>query len=396
MRGPIRLAIVAASSILLVMTAGTGGAEAAGPVLHCGDTITTSITLRNDLRCAGDGLVVAADGVRINLNGHRLTGSGTGAGIRDEEHAGLAVGDGAISGFAQGIALDTVRDVSLTGVRLLHNGLAADWGGGQLRIRGGEFDSTGWAVAASGYDSLVMDGAKVTGGVLADNVHGAASRVVNSRIRAGDLFLMESAGFTIRGNTFVDGGASSSESGGLVIEDNRFTNGGVGLEVTDDVLLRRNTISGGGISIDFGPCRDIRVLANTVRGARFGVYVKGQVLAEFEGMVISGNRLTGNSVAGVFLTTSVPFIPSGPVTVAGNTLRHNGYGPDIVTDSAGRRVNDGLHTDVPVGSGLLVRGNRTYGNADFGIEALPAGSVRDGGGNLSRGDRSGCVGVTCR
>ncbi|HEV3402460.1 MAG TPA: hypothetical protein VG078_11615, partial [Acidimicrobiales bacterium] len=52
----------------------------------CGAVITRSVTLHADVGpCSGDGLVVVADRVRVNLNGHRVFGTaaqGTSAGIR--------------------------------------------------------------------------------------------------------------------------------------------------------------------------------------------------------------------------------------------------------------------------------------------------------------------------
>jgi hypothetical protein len=50
-------------------------ASAEDPI-ECGDTITHSVTLTADLGpCPGDGLIVGADGITIDLGGHTLTGS---------------------------------------------------------------------------------------------------------------------------------------------------------------------------------------------------------------------------------------------------------------------------------------------------------------------------------
>src|SRR5689334_23912362 len=39
----------------------------------CGSVITKDVTLRADLQCDKDGLIVGADGITINLNGHTIT-----------------------------------------------------------------------------------------------------------------------------------------------------------------------------------------------------------------------------------------------------------------------------------------------------------------------------------
>jgi len=49
--------------------------------LSCGAQITGDVRLDNDLTCVGNALLVAGDDITIDLNGHTLTGNGTGNGI---------------------------------------------------------------------------------------------------------------------------------------------------------------------------------------------------------------------------------------------------------------------------------------------------------------------------
>src|SRR5512145_568752 len=68
---------------------------AAATHVSCGDTITQDTTLDSDLvGCAGDGLVIGADGVTVDLGGHRIDGAGAGAGIRSENFSGLEIRGG--------------------------------------------------------------------------------------------------------------------------------------------------------------------------------------------------------------------------------------------------------------------------------------------------------------
>jgi hypothetical protein len=53
-----------------------GAAPAAASHVACGDTLTVDTRLDSDLACPGDGLVIAADGVTLDLGGHTITGSG--------------------------------------------------------------------------------------------------------------------------------------------------------------------------------------------------------------------------------------------------------------------------------------------------------------------------------
>ena len=58
-------------SVLSPMTA------AFAQTVQCGDTITKSITLTSDIGpCSGNGLIIGADNINLNCNGHTITGVG--------------------------------------------------------------------------------------------------------------------------------------------------------------------------------------------------------------------------------------------------------------------------------------------------------------------------------
>jgi hypothetical protein len=371
-------------------------AAAAPPAVRCGDTIMASVTLRVDLRCAADGLIVGADGITVNLNGHTLSGSGVANGVASAGHADLRVAGGTVTGFRRGIDLVEARNTALSGLRLLHNGtgVAADRVAG-LRIRGGEIAGPALAVDAELSDRVVVDGVEVTGsGIFFGDT--AGSSIVNSVFRSNSVMLRES-GALIRRNSFVGSGLDISETRGVSIMDNELTASSIDAWLSDNLLVQGNTIRGAytGLSMSVGPSYDVRVLSNTFEGNQFGMRVQDTLLAEYAGLAIIGNAFTGNGTAGLFIETTDAEAALGRVTVARNTFRANGFTGGGL-DAAGRRIDDGLHTNLPPNSDLVVAGNHTSANADFGIEALPVGSVRDGGGNTSSGDRNGCAGVVCR
>jgi hypothetical protein len=93
---------VAISSTLLIF-AGPGNAE---PALACGQLVTTDVTLTADLLgCPGDGLIVGASDVTVDLNGHSITGSDAGAGVLIGSAKNVSVINGSIRGFEFGIRL---------------------------------------------------------------------------------------------------------------------------------------------------------------------------------------------------------------------------------------------------------------------------------------------------
>jgi hypothetical protein len=63
-----------APAMLLGVFAGAAASAAASHV-GCGDTITVSTTLDSDLvECPGSGIIVGADKITLDLNGHTVGG----------------------------------------------------------------------------------------------------------------------------------------------------------------------------------------------------------------------------------------------------------------------------------------------------------------------------------
>ena len=125
----------------LAIAAGTAAALAAAPApsaepgdgsqartrtVTCGQTLTESTILENDLtNCPGDGLVAGADGITIDLNGHTVDGQTllTGKGIAISGFDRVTVENGTITGFDVGVSI--VFGADRTQVRDLRIGDAA-------------------------------------------------------------------------------------------------------------------------------------------------------------------------------------------------------------------------------------------------------------------------------
>ena len=70
------LSVLAATALIAGSSAALGGAPAFARTVSCGDTITADTTLHHDLtNCEGNGLVIGADNIRLNLNGHTIDGT---------------------------------------------------------------------------------------------------------------------------------------------------------------------------------------------------------------------------------------------------------------------------------------------------------------------------------
>jgi hypothetical protein len=97
------------------------GSQALASHVGCGDTITTDTTLDSDLvDCPNNGIVIGADGVTLDLNGHLIDGDGTpfagcpqnvicDGGVVNDGHDGVTVRDGSVREFGVGVFVGKAR-----------------------------------------------------------------------------------------------------------------------------------------------------------------------------------------------------------------------------------------------------------------------------------------------
>jgi len=136
---------IASGAVLLGSSFGlTSAAHAAGTTVVCGQTITTSITLANDIGpCLGDGLIVTGNGITVDLAGHTVKGAASDpastidqAGIHLENASSDTVTGGTVRGFFVGVLvrggagntitkMKVIENVGL-GTTLYNNGIALD------------------------------------------------------------------------------------------------------------------------------------------------------------------------------------------------------------------------------------------------------------------------------
>jgi parallel beta-helix repeat protein len=318
---------------------GGGGAD-------CGATITSSTKLRADLtNCPGDGLVVGADNIRLDLGRRTIDGSGAAGsqGIRLAGRRGVTITGGTIQEFATGIGFDASDGNRVSGVS----------------VRGS---------ALRGID------------VLGGSDGNVFERVRASGNRTG-LAVTESQRNVVRCGAFVDNavtgvllfGASRNQIGGNQIARNG-GNGIAAVEASNDNRVLGNSVQGSetGLIVDNSD-RNLLSL-NRVTGGGDGVLVAG-----------SGNTVAGNIVdrsAGGCETCSGWGI--GVTTGDGNVVKAN-----VVS----RSVADGINVSA---AGTWVGLNVALKNGALGISAV-AGAV-DGGRNVASGNVNAaqCAGVVCK
>lgn len=407
-------AAIAVAGLLVVCTP----AQAHG--VHCGDTITQDTTLhRNLTNCDGDGLVIGADDITLDLNGHTIDGDKTGgpncqppfvagaAVSNSAGHDGIAVVNGTLKEFGTGVGGGfgrslmrnlTVRDNRINGIdigadpgdnlddnRITHN-VAAGNGCDAIKITGANNNRIennrveGGAISLIGANRNVVRGNVASGSTGAgifgfDAKHNRIERNAVSHSQDG-IFLYFSRDNVVRRNAawanFFDGVSVIASSGNLVSENATWDNAaGVGLEVgleaeqglevrSNDNVVSRNVSVHDGISVLVNASDRNRIVGN--RALDPVEHPPGFPIPGGYGIVVDGgsdNVMAANTVERPALGgIRVQATPDwGGVTV-GNALRSN-----VVRDAGG----DGIFVAAAV-SGTLLEGNLASGAAEDGID----------------------------
>lgn len=386
------------AAMIALLGIGTSGITQADDLtksapLSCGMVVTHSVVLHGDLVCAGDGLIVGASGITINLNGHALRGTGTGTGIAvgpAQAVSNLKVVGGTIDRFAVGIRAygnaPGTPEIMLRNLTIAHSA-----------NRGIDI-SSGVKLTIS-HGRLIDNNFALVGGF-----GGVFISVFDSYIsgnRSGGITVHTIRGTQIVGNTFVGNatGFSAFQSGSNTLVRNQFRANQLAISLT---MSRHNTIvSNKVVSNTDGLLAGSDSLNNLISGNQFiGNTAFGMIIGDgllgtdVSGTSILGNLVRGNGAAGLWFRGE--HTKTDGASIIGNQFIGNGYKAAGWLDENGRPLNDGLHIYNPADSGKVeVANNRALRNAGNGIEAAV---VVDGGGNTAAGNGESpqCVGVACQ
>jgi hypothetical protein len=228
----ILLAAIVASVLVGVAPEAQGSGTTA--ITTCATTVTTNAALAGDLVCSGDGIVVGAPGITIDLKGHTIRGDGgtDDYGIDDTGgHDRVTVKNGTIRGFYDGVHAESADGFSVTNVVASGNTV---WG---IIVFGGKA-----TVASSTASGNAQYGIGVSGG--------AAS--IKSSVASGNTFI----GLSLVGDSGrITSTAVSGSQYGMSIAGNAVSvksstasgNGVAGISVTGDAAkLSGNVADGNG------------------------------------------------------------------------------------------------------------------------------------------------------
>ena len=391
----------------------------AGPpstVVRCGQTLTASTRLANNLvGCSGNGLVIGADNITVDLAGHSIKGVNAAGseGIADDGQRGVRIQNGTIANFfVNGVGLRGAPHSAVSNMTIRKIGA----GGAEPDTSAGVLvkDSPNTSVTAStvmndvsafqsdGVDVLSSAGTTVSGNRIADNawngmvvLFSPGTRVIGNALDGNQNQGVEvngaSDGTVLAGNharnNVADGLVVGALSGAR-IEGNTLTgNDDTGLFMFDlqNSRIGGNRASGNGVGIDLeggqnGSAGNRIVNNDTSRNTHAGLVVGGGA----NDNLIVGNVSNANQGA--------PGDGGGVIVVAatGNTVRGNVANRNV-------DVGIGVFEDQPGDStGNVLTANVANANQNHGITAVD-GTI-DGGGNVAHGNTPppDCLGVSCR
>jgi len=399
---------VSASSFSLSPARGISQPEG----VSCGDTIVGAVRLTTDLtNCPDNGVVIGADNVTLDLNGHVIDGDATpfascpadsscGLGIDNSAgHRGLSLRDGTVRGFGVGVVLGAgatrsrVRDVNVGGNALV--GLFAESSDG-ITIARSSFRRNG----VSGVVVVDSDGVRISRNFVTNSSgFGVALMQVNdSEVRRNHLLGNQhgiavqegSSRNLVRGNIIAKGGGSSIDIGGGDATDNRIV---------------RNRLTDNGDGIIMGHARNTVIARNVVRRTGFSSSEAGGFPLLVDGSrssTVTRNAITGSRGPAIWVTSLESTTPAANTRLWRNTVDRSlddgirvdqdAIGTQVHRNSATRNGDDGIDADAP---GTTLTRNRATNNVDLGIEAVRG--VVDGGGNTAHdnGDKAQCRNVDC-
>lgn len=372
--------------------------------LHCGELISSSVTLEQDLNCSGDGLIIDGNDLTLDLHGHTVTGDGSGDGITLASGAGpvsgVTVENGTVTDFDNGLYLGSngAEQTQIDAVQFIKDGTS-----GQIP-EGGQNASA----AAINFETAVEQSVSFSSDVI--DQKSLDGFVFNSAAFNG-LGTVEFTGTSFQGgefNIYTPDNWSSQIPTSLNLMDDRFVNTTTLLADLEDSTFTENTFDnsevvnsciGGTTGVSFTNntftsainaltvtgMSDEEIEGNTFQNDRIGMEVDIEDPAD-TGIKVQDNHFLDNGAAGLVVEDTSG--SSVTLDISGNVATHNGDAPAGDTDRGGNHIADGIHVYAASG-GITLGSNTADDNAAYGIWASTGEAT--GSGNTATGDPDGCL-----
>jgi len=421
--GTLAVGIASAAAVVALLF-GLAADRASAATVACGDTLTRDTTLQADLTCSGDGLIIGADRITVDLNGHTVSSSCVSApcpvtdGIDNGGgYDNVRIVNGVVRYFEHSILLDGARRNTLSG----------------LNLNGGGLDRSGSnAISLTRSDDNVIANSVIMGGDPAVLLSNSDRNTISRSTINGGISIRVGDGLVIRngsnGNRVSNSDISGSGVGALVLDSRRNVlsqnsisayAGGLMLSGADDNTISRNILGAPPFSDAlgaFGGGSDGNKIERNVVTSSMRVVGDSNSIERNEARAIridgDANRIERNSASanGVFDINAI-LVSGGDRNVVERNRASGSFGEAVIRieaaatrtmltrniatggqDPYGTGNGDGIEVEAP---GTVISRNTANDNQDLGIDAV--NGVIDGGGNHASGNGNPlqCVNVVC-
>jgi parallel beta-helix repeat protein len=183
----------------------------------CGATVTASLKLDHDLTCAGNGLIMGADGITIDLKGHTISGSGTGVGISVIGRTGVSIVGGTVQRFTTGVLIANSTAVVVKGNQLIANVDGIDFQAGSIgnTIKENHFQDNGTRglMIRLGTSANVIKENTFAGNRVGILMFGAVNTTVKENVVSGSGLAGIRFNVAATGNLLAENTVSSNPAG---------------------------------------------------------------------------------------------------------------------------------------------------------------------------------------
>jgi parallel beta-helix repeat protein len=288
-------------------------AIAATPALavQCGAEIRTDLKLTADLNCTGTALSVTgplsgAPNITIDLNGHNITGNGTGIGVFIFDGQMTLKGKGRISNFETGVSLATAADVMIYDLTI-------------------ESNQTGIALVRS-------EGVRIFDNTIRAGINGQIGVFMSAVIHTA-LYRNTISGFSQYGVRIPSG--DPPDISFPVISQNTIRENQTGISIRgldSDSVIRGNSITDNQLNgIEIGPLFEASCTIEeneVLRNGGHGILIQDRIP---NGCFIANNLVRKNEQGGISILLGIQNVSQG-IRVEGNRLAKNGT--DLLWDGA--------------------------------------------------------------
>ena len=347
------LSLIAALATCALSTSIALG-QGPGAGIACGDTITADTTLDRDLTdCPSNGILIGADDITLDLNGHTISGDGKPVrrcprdqicdlGVGYDDHTGVTIRDGSVRGFGIGVGVFRGRNDRFVKLDSSRNQFFGFVIGGSSRIVVRD---------SSGHDNPRPDGDGL--GLFTSHDVRIVHNTFKHNAQPG-MHIEDSTRTLVKGNLVShngDAGIMLQAADHHQVRGNRSVrDGGTGIIVAPGSrnVIAGNRISGSGEGIAVEKGRRNRVVRNVIAhtrksGIRLGI---GDPPIGGTGTLVRGNLVVSAGRDGFLVAKN-----DHRALLQGNTARRSG--------------DDGF--DINSTTARLF-GNRSLGSADFAFE----------------------------